>query len=60
MTSFALIIILVVLGVIVGNLMLLKHSAKFSMKNINQDPIERAKQTLKERQSEDNSSENKQ
>ena len=46
----ALIIIVIVIGVIVSNIMLLKHSAKMSMKNFNQDPIENAKQTLKERQ----------
>ncbi len=49
MTSFALLITLLVLGVIIGNLMLLKHSAKFSMKNFNQDPIERARQSLEEK-----------
>lgn len=47
MTSFALIIILVVLGIIVGNIMLLKHSAHLSLKNVKQDPIEKAREQLK-------------
>lgn len=50
MNLTAIIIILVVLGVIVSNIMLLKYSAKFNLKNINQDPIEKAKQQLKEQQ----------
>ena len=33
--------------------MLLKYSAKFNMKNINQDPIEKAKQQLAEKQNND-------
>ncbi|MDA8621648.1 DUF2897 family protein [Psychrosphaera sp.] len=45
----ALFIIIVVLGVIVSNIMLLKYSAKMSLKNVNQDPIEKAKEALKER-----------
>jgi len=45
----ALFIIVVVLGVIVSNIMLLKYSAKMSLKNVNQDPIEKAKETLKTR-----------
>ncbi len=49
MNFLALIIIVLVLGVIVGNIMLLKHSAKFSLKGLNQDPIEKAKVTLAER-----------
>ena len=48
MNLTAILIILVVLGVIVSNIMLLKYSAKFNMKNINQDPIEKAKQQLAE------------
>lgn len=43
-------IIIVVLAVIVSNIMLLKYSAKMSMKNINQDPIDQAKAKLKERE----------
>ena len=46
----ALFIIVVVLGVIVSNIMLLKYSAKMSLKNVNQDPIEKAKETLKTRE----------
>lgn len=48
MNLTAIIIILVVLGVIVSNIMLLKYSAKFNFKNINQDPIEKAKAQLKQ------------
>lgn len=44
MNLTALLIILLVLGVIVGNIMLIKYSAKFNLKNVNQDPIEKAKQ----------------
>jgi hypothetical protein len=52
MTGFAIVIIIVALGVIVGNIMLLKHSAKVKMgiRNFNQDPIEKAKRTLEERE----------
>lgn len=46
MSVFAVVIILVALGMIVGNIMLLKHSAKFSMKNLKQDPLEKAKEQL--------------
>lgn len=49
MNMTALIIIVLALGVIVGNIMLLKHSAKFPLKGLNQDPIEKAKATLAER-----------
>jgi beta-lactam-binding protein with PASTA domain len=48
-------IIVIVLGVIVGNIMLLKHTAKFSMKNINRDPIEDAKERLNARKLADES-----
>lgn len=48
MNLTAILIILVVLGVIVSNIMLLKYSAKLTMKNINQDPIEKAKQQLEQ------------
>jgi hypothetical protein len=56
MTGFAIVIILVALGVIIGNIMLLKHSAKVKMgiKNFNQDPIEKARKTLAEREHEEN------
>lgn len=46
MTGFVWLIIIVALGVIVGNIMLLKHSASMSMKNLKQDPIENAKRQL--------------
>lgn len=48
MNLTAVIIILIVLGVIVSNIMLLKYSAKLGLKNINQDPIEKAKQQLEQ------------
>ena len=47
-------IIVIVLGVIVGNIMLLKYTAKFSMKN-NRDPIEDAKERLNARKLSDES-----
>lgn len=52
MTAFAFFMIILVLGVIVGNIMLLKHSAKMkmSLKNLNQDPIELARKRLQEKQ----------
>lgn len=53
MTLFAGFIIVLVLGIIVSNILLLKHSAKFSMKNLKQDPIENAKKLLEERKSEE-------
>lgn len=43
-------LILIVLGVVVGNISLLKYSAKFDMKKFNQDPIEKAKQSLEEKE----------
>ena len=49
MNILAIIIIVLVLGVVIGNIMLLKHSAKLSMKNINPDPIEEARKRLEER-----------
>ncbi|MBU2918792.1 DUF2897 family protein [Psychrosphaera sp. F3M07] len=49
MNILAIIIIVLVLGMVVGNIMLLKHTAKFSMKRLNQDPIEIAKETLAQR-----------
>ena len=53
MTAFAVLIIILVLGIIVSNILLLKHSAKLSMKNLKQDPIENAKKLLEERKSEE-------
>lgn len=50
MNITVILIIVLVLGVIVSNIMLLKYSAKMNMKNLNQDPIDKAKQTLKERE----------
>lgn len=50
MNLTAILIILVVLGVIASNIMLLKYSAKFNLKNLNQDPIEKAKDQLKQQQ----------
>jgi len=44
-------IIVVVLGVIWSNIALLKYSAKFDIKKFNQDPIEKAKESLKEKDS---------
>ena len=55
MSLTAFLIILLVLGIIVSNIMLLKHSAKFPMTKVKQDPIENAKKKLKEREeNEDN------
>ncbi|MBU2882214.1 DUF2897 family protein [Psychrosphaera sp. B3R10] len=45
MSGFAIVIIVIALGMIVGNIMLLKHSAKFSMKNLKQEPIENSKKS---------------
>lgn len=49
----AIIIIIVVLGVIISNIMLLKYSAKMSLKNFNQDPIEKARKQLEEEKTKD-------
>ena len=49
MSSFAVVIIIVVLGVIIGNIMLLKHTAHLSLKNLKQDPIDQAKYELARR-----------
>jgi len=54
MNILVIIIIVLVLGVVVGNIMLLKQSAKMSMKNVNPDPIEQARKRLDERLSKDN------
>ncbi|MDC2887814.1 DUF2897 family protein [Psychrosphaera algicola] len=47
MSGFAIVIIVIALGMIVGNIMLLKHSAKFSMKNLKQEPIENSKNQMR-------------
>jgi hypothetical protein len=44
-------IIAIVLGVVWSNIALLKYSAKFEMKRLNQDPLEKAKASLKEKES---------
>lgn len=43
-------IILIVFGVVWGNIALLKYSAKFDMKKFNQDPIEKARKSLEEKE----------
>ena len=53
MTGFALIIIILVLAIIISNIMLLKHSANLSLKNVKQDPIENAKKILEKRKSDE-------
>ena len=45
-----LLIIAIVLGVVWSNIALLKHSAKMDMKNFNQDPTEKARRSLEEKQ----------
>lgn len=45
-----LLIIAIVFGVVWSNIALLKHSAKMDMKNFNQDPIEKARRSLEEKQ----------
>lgn len=47
-------IIAIVFGVVWSNIALLKYSAKFEMKRLNQDPIEKAKASLKEKESTEN------
>ena len=47
-------IIAIVFGVVWSNIALLKYSAKFGMKRLNQDPIEKAKASLKEKESTEN------
>lgn len=49
MNISAAIIIILVLGVVVGNLMLLRHTAKIPMKRINKAPIDEAEKRLKNR-----------
>lgn len=46
-------ILVLVFAVIWGNVALLKYSAKFSMKSFTQDPIEKAKKALEEKQVKD-------
>lgn len=43
-------IIVAVFGFVGSNIALLKYSAKLDMKRLNQDPVEKAKQRLKEKQ----------
>ncbi|RZF83674.1 DUF2897 family protein [Pseudoalteromonas sp. CO325X] len=43
-------IIVAVFGFVGSNIALLKHSAKLDMKRLNQDPVEKARQRLKEKQ----------
>ena len=57
MSAFTLIIIVVALGIIVSNIMLLKYSAKLTLKNLKQDPIENAKKELERRKQEDSNTE---
>ena len=47
-------IIAIVFGVVWSNIALLKHSAKMDMKNFNQDPIEKARRSLEEKQRAEN------
>lgn len=47
-------IIAIVFGVVWSNIALLKYSAKFEMNRLNQDPIEKAKASLKEKESTEN------
>lgn len=42
--------IALVFGIVISNIMLLKHSASMSMKHLNQDPLEKARQRLDERE----------
>ena len=51
MSTWAVILIIaLVFGIVWSNIALLKHSAKMDMKNFNQDPIEKARRSLKEKQ----------
>ena len=51
MSTWAVILIIaVVFGIVWSNIALLKHSAKMDMKNFNQDPIEKARRSLEEKQ----------
>ncbi|WP_372770347.1 DUF2897 family protein [Pseudoalteromonas sp.] len=51
-------IIAIVFGVVWSNIALLKHSAKMDMKNFNQDPIEKARRSLEEKQRAEKDQEN--
>jgi hypothetical protein len=57
-TFTAILIIFVVLGVVVSNIMLLKYSAKFSFKNVNQDPIEKARKSREKSKKDEQNSNN--
>ena len=51
MSTWAVILIIaLVFGIVWSNIALLKHSAKMDMKNFNQDPIEKARRSLEEKQ----------
>lgn len=39
-------IILVVVGVVFGNIAMLKHTSKIDLKNIKKDPVQRAQENL--------------
>ena len=54
MNIIAIVVTLLVLGVIVGNIMLLKHSAKFPMTRVTSDPIEQARNRLEEKRPNEN------
>lgn len=49
-TWAVILIIVIVFGIVWSNIALLKHSAKMDMKNFNQDPIEKARRSLEEKQ----------
>lgn len=50
-------IFLIVFGVVWGNIALLKYSAKYEMKKFGQDPIEKAKKSLAEKEQQKKDSE---
>ena len=54
-TWHIILIIALVLGVIWSNIALLKYSAKMDFKKFNQDPIEKAKRNLEQRQRDEQS-----
>lgn len=46
----SIVIVVIVFGFVWGNLALLRYSAKFDMTKFNQDPIEKAKAALAEKE----------
>ena len=44
-------IILVVLAIVLGNIAMLKHVSKIDLKNLNKDPVTRARENLDKKQS---------